>query len=197
MHSPSRFFRTRWPVRILIGALAVALLAGVAACFFPQRVLTVDSGEVTADALVVLGGGSLERPERAVELFKAGAAPLIVCTGIGDAEVYASYLTHAGVPAADILLEPDSHSTKENAKYTVAMLRARHLKSAIIVTTWYHSRRALACFEHYAPDVTFYSRPSYYGYPKTEWNRPGVSHYIKAEYVKLPGYWVCYGVWPF
>jgi uncharacterized SAM-binding protein YcdF (DUF218 family) len=70
-------------------------------------------------------------------------------------------------------------------------------KRVIIVTSWYHSRRALHTFQHYAPDIQFYSRPSYFGYPRTQWSRDGISGYIRAEYVKLAGYWVCYGVWPF
>jgi uncharacterized SAM-binding protein YcdF (DUF218 family) len=66
----------------------------------------------------------------------------------------------------------------------------------IIVTSWFHSRRALACFEHYAPDIQFYSRPSYLDYSEAKWNQKGISGNLKSEYVKLLGYWVCYGVCP-
>ena len=144
---------------MLRGSLAavVALLLAALACYlFPQQVLTVDSGPVKADVMVVLGGGLRERPERAAELFKAGEAPLIICAGDGDAEANRTCLTNAGVSVTNIWLEPKSRTTRENAKFTIAMLRAQHLKSAIIVTSWYHSRRALVCFEHYAPDIKFY-----------------------------------------
>jgi uncharacterized SAM-binding protein YcdF (DUF218 family) len=189
-------FWQRWPFRIFAGLIIALLLAGLLAYFLPQEVLTIDSGPVKAEAMVVLGGGALERPERAAELFKAGEAPLIICSGLGDAIANAACLTNSGVPAAAILLEPKSHTTQENAKFSIAMLRAHGIHRVIIVTTWYHSRRALMCFEHYAPDITFYSRPSYYGYPKTEWNQNGIDGYMKAEYVKLLGYWICYGVCP-
>jgi len=185
--------------KILAGLVGLVILLGLAAWFFPQQVLTVDSGPVKADAMVVLGGGgqlSLSRPERALELFKTGEAHLMICSGLGDTSARKNYLADSGIPAADILLEPNSHTTRENAIFTIALLRARHLHSAIIVTSWYHSRRALACFEHYAPDIKFYSRPSYAGYSKTEWHSKGVSSFIRAEYVKLLGYWVCYGVCP-
>jgi uncharacterized SAM-binding protein YcdF (DUF218 family) len=185
--------------KILAGLFGLAVLLGLAAWLFPQQVLTVDSGPVKADAMVVLGGGgqlSNSRPERASELFQAGAAPLIICSGLGDTSARKDYLTDSGVPAADILLEPNSHSTRENAIFTVALLRSRHLHSMIIVTSWYHSRRALACFEHYAPDIKFYSRPTYVGYSKAEWHAKGVNSFIRAEYLKLLGYWVCYGVCP-
>ena len=152
-------------LKILLALFLGLLLSGFTCFFFPQQVLTVDSRAVKADVMVVLGGGSLERAARAAELFKAGEAPLILCSGLGDAAANAACLTNAGVPVTAILLEPKSHTTQENAKFSIAMLHALGAHRVIIVTTWYHSRRALMCFEHYAPDITFYSRPSYFGYP--------------------------------
>jgi len=175
--------------------LSLLALALAAACF-PHQVLTVDSGPVQADALLVLGGGGIERPARAAELFQAGAAPLVICTGTGDAVSHRAFLIRAGVPAADILLEPKSLTTRENARFTIAMLHAAHLKSAIIVTTWYHSRRALACFQHYGPDLKFYSRPSYYDWPRSKWTIHGTAGFVRAEYFKMLGYWLLYGVCP-
>jgi uncharacterized SAM-binding protein YcdF (DUF218 family) len=151
---------------------------------------------VKADVIVVLGGSGPERSEHAAELFKAAEAPLIVCTGSGDAGDNEACLTNSGVPASAILLESKSRTTRENAQFTIAMLRAHGVKSAIIVTSWFHSRRALACFEHYAPDIKFYSRPSYVGYPRSDWKSKGINGYIKAEYEKLLGYWLCYGICP-
>jgi len=178
------------------GVVCLVLVLALTAYFFPQQVLTVDSGPVQADVLVVLGGGGQERPARAAELFKAGDAPLVICTGAGDADYHREWLAAAGVPAGDIQLESRSVTTRENAQFTIARLRAQHLKSAIIVTTWYHSRRALACFEHYGPDLKFYSRPSYFCWSKAEWKFHGVRGYIRAEYVKMLGYWILYRVCP-
>lgn len=177
------------------GALVTFLLAALAGYLFPQQILTVDSGPVKAEAIVVLGGNT-ERPARAAELFKQGEAPLIICSGNGDAHAYKTILTKLGVPAQNITLETKSRTTRENAEYSIALLRAQHYTNAIIVTSWFHSRRALECFEHYAPDIAFYSRPSYSGYPRFEWRSTGVSGHIKSEYLKLIGYWVCYGVCP-
>jgi uncharacterized SAM-binding protein YcdF (DUF218 family) len=193
---PKSISRRRWLLRGSLAAVVALLLAALACYLFPQQVLTVDSGPVKADVMVVLGGGLRERPERAAELFKAGEAPLIICAGNGDAEANQTCLTNAGVSVTNIWLEPKSRTTRENAKFTIARLRAQHLKSAIIVTSWYHSRRALVCFEHYAPDIKFYSRPSYFGYSREQWRPKGISGYVKSEYLKLLGYWVRYGVCP-
>ncbi|MEI6078477.1 MAG: YdcF family protein [Verrucomicrobiota bacterium] len=178
---------------VLLVALLVALAVAYAC---PEQVLTVDSGAVRAQVMVVLGGAPTERPQRAAELFKAGEAPLVICSGFGDAELSRAVLLKAGVPAVDILLEPDSRTTQENAKFTIALLRARHLTNAIIVTSWYHSRRARACFEHYAPEIQFYSRPDYVGYRADDPHRRYVANYLRSEYRKILGYWVRYGVCP-
>jgi uncharacterized SAM-binding protein YcdF (DUF218 family) len=183
----------RWVAAVFAMLLALALVA----VFFPRQLLTVDSGPVQADVMVVLGGGGLDRSVRAAELFKAGAAPLVICSGAGDAAIHQAWLTRAGVPATAIQLEPNSLTTRENARFTIALLHAQHLKSAIIVTTWYHSRRALACFEHYGPDLKFFSRPSYFGWTGPDWHSHGIKTYIRAEYFKTLGYWILYGVCPF
>jgi uncharacterized SAM-binding protein YcdF (DUF218 family) len=164
--------------------------------FFSQEILTVDSGSVKADAIVILGGGGIERPERAAELFKHGDAPKILVSGVGDFEQHRKDLLRAGVPGNAIQIEGKSKSTRENAEFSIPLLRGLGVKRVIIVTDWYHSRRALHCFEHYGPDITFYSRPSYFGYSRAEWNSRGISGYITSEYVKLLGYWVCYGACP-
>jgi uncharacterized SAM-binding protein YcdF (DUF218 family) len=183
-------------LKIFLALVALVVVFAAVAWFFPQQVLIVDSGPVTADVIVVLGGGSLERPGRAAELFKAGEAPKILVSGMGDDMANAQILETNGVPAAAISLEGRSRTTRENAKFSIPLLHALGAHRVIIVTSWYHSRRALHCFEHYAPDLTFYSRPSYFGYPSADSNRQSINGYIKSEYWKLAGYWICYGVCP-
>jgi uncharacterized SAM-binding protein YcdF (DUF218 family) len=182
-------------LKIVAGLLVLLLAAGALAWLFPQQVLTVDSGPVKADVLVVLGG-TPDRAARAAELFKEGEAPKILVSGFGDDVSNEHLLERSGVPATAITLEGKSRTTQQNAEMSIALLRQMGAKRVIIVTTWYHSRRGLMCFEHYAPDLEFYSRPSYFAYPRTEWHPKGISKYVKSEYTKLLGYWVCYGVFP-
>jgi uncharacterized SAM-binding protein YcdF (DUF218 family) len=176
---------------------APALVVGGIALIYPQRLLTVESGDVKADALIVLGGGPEERPKRAAELYEAGAAPIILVSGTGDYDTSMKILKENGVPEAAIFGEPLSISTLENAKFSIPLLREKGVRRVIIVTSWYHSRRAMACFRHAAPDIAFYSRPAYLTYPRSEWSRLKTGAHIRDEYIKLLGYWVCYGVSPF
>jgi uncharacterized SAM-binding protein YcdF (DUF218 family) len=180
--------------------LLLLLLSGVLVWVgwqFPHELLKVDSGPVTADVLVVLGGAPTERPEYAAVLFKQGSAPKIIVTGAGKRQVTQPFLVTNGVPAAAISWEDHAQTTYENAKFSVPLLRQMGAHRVIIVTSWYHSRRALACFRHFAPDITFYSRPSNYGYNRVQWSYTGINRYIKMEYLKISGYLLWHGVWPF
>ncbi|MGD0086864.1 MAG: YdcF family protein [Verrucomicrobiota bacterium] len=173
------------------------VLLAAAALFYPHQFLCVESGRVRADVIVVLGGGSHDRPERAAELFKERIAPRILVSGLGDGPIYRRSLIQAGVPSQAILMEDQSRTTRENAILAVNLLRHQGAQHVIIVTSWYHSRRALACFEHYAPEIQFYSCPSYFANTRPDWVRHGLTHRIYLEYPKLLGYWMCYGISPF
>lgn len=182
---------------LLVVGLILFLLALGAAYLFPRQVLVIDDGHPQADYIVVLGGGSGERPTRAAELYRAGVAPKILVSGAGDAPGNRLLLIHRSVPSSAIQLEPDSKTTKENAQFSIPLLRAAGAKRVVIVTSWYHSRRALKCFRHYGPDLTFYSCPSYYGFAPANWSHEHLRRRIRVEYLKTLGYWLCYGVCPF
>ena len=177
---------------ILFSALAIVAMA------FPQKFLCIDSGPAKADAIIILGGGtgSRERPEQAAELFKQQAAPRIIVSGAGDDGINRRILIEQGVPANVIQIESKSETTAQNAQFTIKLLRTQNLHSAIIVTSWYHSRRAFETFEHYAPEIKFYSRPSYFEFKRSDWTRLLIRR-IFLEYLKLPGYWIHYGICPF
>ncbi len=184
--------RRRFVIAISLAGLFVLL--ALLAFLFPKQVLTVDSGPVIAEAMVVLGGFVVERPQRAVELFRSGEAPEIILSGSGDGLVNQQLLKKSGVPAAAILLECLSGTTFENAKFSIPLLRQMGAKRVIIVTSWYHSRRALATFKHLAPDLQFYSRPAYLGYDAKD--RKIIREQMRLEYPKLLGYWLRHGVCP-
>jgi uncharacterized SAM-binding protein YcdF (DUF218 family) len=182
--------------KIVLLVLMAFIFLTIIAIFFPQKVLCVDSGPVKADVIVVLGGGSRDRPGRAAELFKQRAAPRIIASGFGDCEINRRLLMEAGVPSSVIEMEDQSRTTKENAQFTIELLRKGKLNRVIIVTSWYHSRRSLATFQHFAPEIKFYSRPSYFAFERKDWSH-NFTKRIYLEYAKLPAYWICYGVWPF
>jgi uncharacterized SAM-binding protein YcdF (DUF218 family) len=189
--------RKGWRLRAKVSACALGFLFTLVlmALLFPRQVMVVDSGSVQADVIVVLGGAP-ERAERAEELFRSGAASKILLTGAGDVADNKRLLVSKGVPEAAIYLEPNSKSTRQNVQFSLPLLRSVGARRVILVTSWYHSRRALTSFRHYASDMRFYSRPSYHEFRACPWSRGGISGYVRDEYWKLPGYWVCYGICP-
>jgi len=179
--------------------MIIVLLLGLVAYYYPEKFLTVDSGPVQADVVILLGGGSQkhERALKAAQLYKEHAAAGIIVTGQGDDQINRQMLLANGVPDSAIQVEGKSTTTCENAKFTGKLLKAEHIRSAIIVTTWYHARRAEKTFEHFVPGVRFYSRPSYFEFDRQDWTKNGLNRHMRMEFLKLPGYWIRYGVNPF
>jgi uncharacterized SAM-binding protein YcdF (DUF218 family) len=187
----------RFIFKIVLWLFVALLLTGVAAYFYPEKFLTVDSGPVAADVIIVVGGGSHERPLRAAELFRQHAAARVIITGAGDDEINRHLLIRSGVPANAIQVENRSATTWENAEFTSPLLRAEKIHSAILVTSWYHARRTAKTFAAVMPEVKFYSRPAYFGFAREDWKKSGINKRMRLEFLKLPGYWLRYGVNPF
>jgi hypothetical protein len=119
----------------------------------------------------------------------------ILLSGAGDGGLPRRRLELAGVDSGVIVEEDRSRNTRENAEYSVAWMREQGFESAVIVTSWWHSRRALACFRKFGPDMEWSSVPSYPGVSMD--GKPSVQEavFIFQEYVKVALYPVLHGVW--
>ena len=148
--------------RSLAWLLALALVALVVAVLCARPLLCLETGSKPkpAPVLIVLGGESGERTDHALELMRSGSAPKILFSGAGEAQFVKTRLREAKISETRLILETNSTSTYENARFTVALLRELKITNAIVVTSWYHSRRALACFHHAAPEIRFQSAPT-------------------------------------
>ncbi len=172
-------------VAVLILMLAVVLVT----C--DEQLLCVTSKLQTSDAIVVLGGEPVVRAEHAAHLATNGLAARVIVSGRGDCESNRRVMVQRGVAAKRIELECASRSTQENALETVKLLRAQKCRRVIIVTSWFHSRRALSSFRKYAPEIEFLSAPV----PRTKpWRFE--RGYIASEYLKTVAYALRYGIWP-
>jgi uncharacterized SAM-binding protein YcdF (DUF218 family) len=148
-----------WIALALAAAGALTLLAlAIRVHLFARALDPAPRGEV----IVVLGAklffdGRLSpafegRVERAVELFKAGAAPLILFSGGGnpsEARAALAYAMTLGIDEAVCLLEEQSTNTLENARHSAAMLTARGATRVVLVTDGFHLLRSVRCFRLY------------------------------------------------
>jgi uncharacterized SAM-binding protein YcdF (DUF218 family) len=112
-----------------------------------------------ADAAIVLGAAVCgerpspvfeERIRHGVHLHRQGVVKWLVFTGgygagarSAESAVARSYAIRRGVPAGAILTETRSRTTRQNLVEARRLMRARRLRTALIVTDPLHMKRAL------------------------------------------------------
>lgn len=117
-----------------------------------------------ADAIIVLSGSAVykERTRKAAELYTQGVAPIIFVTNDGEragwsqkeqtnlpyVELEQRELIANGVrPEAIVNLPGIVSGTDQEAQAAMGEVERRQIRSLVIVTSAYHTRRALRTFE--------------------------------------------------
>ncbi len=124
-----------------------------------------------ADVIVALTGNGLERTNYAVELFKAGWAPLLLMvgsTGSRPPKEMADYAIKNGVPENSIQLENRSSNTRQNAENVLKMAAENSWKKIILVTSPHHQLRAHLSFKKVNEKLG--SRIKIINYPPTRYS---------------------------
>lgn len=154
-----------------------------------------------ADAIVVLAGQSSTRAERAVELYRAGLAPRLIVSderirthGLSAtwAELYRAGVARLPVPESVVTILPLSTSTYDEAVWSREVLRQHGLRSAIVVTDAFHSRRSGLVFRRQFEPAGLVARVSPAGDPATAlkgwWLDEDKALNVLSEYGKLTYY---------
>ncbi|MBT8417499.1 MAG: YdcF family protein [Silicimonas sp.] len=148
----------RWIVAIVVLAAWAALIgtALYVALYEPSEETPSGAAIVALAGNAAKAGGvngeTEARIARAVELYDAGAAPILVVTGgtSGDAPSVAAamreYAIANGVPEDAILVEDASRSTLQNALFTADIAELDKTQPIILVSHRYHLPRAQASF---------------------------------------------------
>ena len=134
----------------------------------------------TYDVGIVLGGitsdkeprdrvhvsGASDRILHAVQLYREKKIKKILVSGgsgkifkdkVPEAELLKRLLLMCDVPARDILVEAYSRNTRENALYSAQLLNDRYPDQRfLLITSAFHMRRALACFQKVGLPVDTY-----------------------------------------
>jgi len=161
-----------------------------------------------ADVIVVLAGGGPERLCHGMELYKRGLAPELWYTGdqpletrsdFMDSEQALNFALRYGVPKEKIRLLP-STSTFEDGKSIAALVKEKKIKSVIIVTSWYHTRRTANVIKHSITDtnVSVYisSSTNLPFTPDNWWQDEEGLVAVVNEMIKTALYWRRYGIAP-
>jgi uncharacterized SAM-binding protein YcdF (DUF218 family) len=165
--------------------LAILLLAAIVGSLFIPRTwllagLTVHDSPVRSDAIVLLAGDHKGRAPAAAMLYRDGYAPLVILTNDGllsgwsakynrnlyQIEWAEEELVELGVPREKILKLPFyGSSTMFDALAVKRYLFRSGMKKIIVVTSDYHTRRALWTFRHalkvYTTDIGIFPAPSF------------------------------------
>lgn len=162
-----------------------------------HRCLVVSEPLQKADAIIVLGGEPLARPKQAALLYKQGVAEKVFVSGVGDSARNRQILIQSGVPVSAITMEPRASTTYQNAKMLKPMLESAGVRSALIVTSPFHTRRALACFRKVIPEIRFGVTEASIDWWKSPKGMVDESRFACVELLKTLEYWLLYGVYPF
>jgi len=145
--------------KLVVLAVLVGLLWGM---LHLARHLVVDQPQ-HADAILVLAGETDHRPARALELRAQGLASLVIVDVPEAARIYNRTQMQVAQDWVNSLPERDSIrlcstyglSTRDESHDAKSCLDQAEAHSVLLVTSDYHTRRALAIFQHELPARTF------------------------------------------
>ena len=161
--------------------------------------LVENDGPQKAPVIVVLGGDDYgTRILKAAELAKAGYAPYVLVSGpvslLGhESDTTIEYARRAGFPAS--LFQPlpnTTDSTRSEAKFIGACLRAHGIHKILLVTSNFHTRRAAGLMRHENPglqvDVVPAPDPNFA--PDRWWKSRSGQKVFLLEWLKTVATWV-------
>ena len=176
----------------------IAVIAAWAASAIAVVVWGARDRARASDAIVVLGAAQyVGRPspvlrarlDHALDLWQRGLAPRLIVTGgtgVGDttseAAVSRNYALRHGVPDTAILMENEGRTTRESLAAVSAIMHARQMHTAILVSDPFHMLRLRILSTQYGVDA--YTSPT-----KTAQFPPTAAQalaYVLSESIKVP-----------
>src|SRR6476660_1365354 len=183
--------------RLLAGML-IAVIAAWTASAISVLIWGARDRARASDAIVVLGAAQyVGRPspvlrarlDHALDLWQRGLAPKLIFTGgtgtgdtTSEAAVSRIYALKHGVPDTAILMENEGRTTRESLAAVSAIMHARQMRTAILVSDPFHMLRLRILSTQYGVDA--YTSPT-----KTSpisANKAQALAYIISASIKVP-----------
>lgn len=183
---------------VLIGGL---LLVGFVAA---SGWLLVVNEPVKADVILVLAGETDRRPARGLELLDHGYGRQMILDVPANARIYQWTQSQLAQKYVDGLPEAKSVaicpivglSTRDEARDAIACLQGTQGRNILLVTSDYHTRRALEIFRHEVRGYTFHVAAAFnaneFGpqwWRHREWAKTAVSEWAKLIWWELVDRW--------
>jgi uncharacterized SAM-binding protein YcdF (DUF218 family) len=187
--------------RLLILLFLVALLAALASQ--AARFLVVNEPE-KSDAIVVLAGDTKVRPVRGLDLLRQGMAPRLFLDAetrdvIYDqplVEIVQKYVNSLGEANRVSVCPITGYSTIAEADDVSRCLQPLGAHRVLIVTSDYHTRRALMIFRHRLPQYQFSAAAAHNGaeFGEAWWRNREWAKVTFDEWMKML-WWVAVDRW--
>lgn len=142
---------------LIVGLVFLALVAALGG-----QILVVERPR-KAEVIVVVGGEGNLRIQRGLQLLREGYAPRLVITarttwhlfGWTEADLARQFVSQLepGLAQATSVVQITSRCTWEEATEVKEFLSLMGVRSALLVTSQYHSRRALSVFRRMLPGI--------------------------------------------
>lgn len=190
-----RFFRL--PILLILALIVLA--AGWQA----GRFLVVDAPQ-KSDAILVLAGETSVRPARALELLHQGMAPYVLINAQAQNRIYdtllidvaRNYVSHLPDAGRVSVCPTLGFSTLAEAGDADRCLQSLGAHRVLLVSSDYHTRRALMIFRHRLPQYQFSvagaSDPNQFGkawWTHREWAKSTFDEWSKMVWFQLVDRW--------
>lgn len=181
----------------LLAAVAVALLADAG------RFLVVDAPR-KADVILVLAGETDRRPARALQLLRQGYAGKVLIDvpatdkiyGYSSMELAQNWIQTLPERGAVRICPIRGLSTKDEARDASLCLATTPGRSILLVTSDYHTRRALSVFQRMIPEHDFSVAAAYdateFGTPwwhQRQWAKICLDEWLRLVWWKAVDEW--------
>lgn len=196
--------------KIILLVIAVILLVPILSNSYFIKLsydyLAVKDHPDKTDIIIVLSGDVAgDRVPRAVELFTKGYAEKVMMIGSQiqwdtyEQEIMKRHAMYLGVPVDNIMAVDQGESTYAQAVRAVKIMKYNSFKSAIVVTSDYHTRRTRYVFNKVSSNeqLKFIFIPSdslYTNLIRSSrlWKHSELFELLFYEYTKLLWYWLRY-----
>jgi hypothetical protein len=185
--------------------LALALLGGLSIGLAAKAgdFLLVDA-PLPSDVILVLAGETDRRPERALQLLAQGYGRQIVLDVPARAKIYEftqiqlaeKYIQDLPQAASVSLCPIDGQSTREESKDAEKCLARAGGKSVLIVTSDFHTRRALSVFRREVPGYEYSAAAARDGaqfgvrwWTHRQWAKTLVDEWLRLIWWKMVDQW--------
>jgi hypothetical protein len=155
-----------------------------------------------ADLAFIFGTRYPEPAQIALELFEKNVIEYVVLTGginrlagINEARAHRDFLLASGVTDQQMIVEDNSTNTLENVLNAHPLIEERigfdRIQTVIVLTKWYHVRRAMMTLKRHFPDGIRYYPLTYIpaGIDPDDWSQQDPSRQrVLKEWHAIPKY---------